>query len=90
MRKKLDGEQNDISCSLCAWTSRKNFKKFFFLDRVVTGDETWCYQYVPEAKRPSVKWRLKNSPRAKQATDVEVQDKNNVHLLFRHQEYHPF
>jgi hypothetical protein len=28
------------------------------------------------------------NPQVKEATDVEVQDQNNVDLLFRHQGYH--
>jgi hypothetical protein len=25
-----------------------------FLDRIITGDETWCHQYEPESKRQSM------------------------------------
>jgi hypothetical protein len=45
-----------------------------FLGRILTGDETWCYQCDPEAR---------------EATDVKLQDQDNVDLLFRHQGYHP-
>jgi histone-lysine N-methyltransferase SETMAR len=38
-----------------------------FMDHVTTGDETWCYQYDPEAKHQSMEWRSKNSPRPKKA-----------------------
>jgi hypothetical protein len=33
-----------------------------FLDRVIIGDETRCYQYDPEAKHQSMECRLKNFP----------------------------
>jgi len=33
-----------------------------FLDRIITGDETWCHHYEPESKRPSMEWRHVNSP----------------------------
>lgn len=36
-----------------------------FLDRIVTGDESWCYQYDPETKRQSSEWRSPSSPRQK-------------------------
>jgi len=26
-------------------------------DRVITGDETWCFQYDPETKRQSMQWK---------------------------------
>ena len=34
-------------------------------DRVITGDETWCFQYEPETKRQSMQWKTQNSPRPK-------------------------
>ncbi|PNF36184.1 hypothetical protein B7P43_G10686 [Cryptotermes secundus] len=36
-----------------------------FLDHVIFGDETWCYQHEPQTKRQSMEWRSKNSPRTK-------------------------
>ena len=33
------------------------------LGRVITGDETWVYQYDPETKRQSAQWKTANSPR---------------------------
>jgi len=33
--------------------------------RVITGDETWDYQYDPETKRRSAQWKTANSPRPK-------------------------
>ncbi len=34
-----------------------------FLTTIVTGDETWCYQYDPETKRQSMAWCSPSSPR---------------------------
>ena len=34
-------------------------------DRVITGDETWCFQYDPETKRQSMQWKTQNSSRPK-------------------------
>ena len=28
-----------------------------FLDRIITGDETWCHHYEPESKRQYLEWR---------------------------------
>lgn len=33
-----------------------------FLDRIVTGDETWCHHYEPESKRQSMEWHHSGSP----------------------------
>jgi len=35
------------------------------LCRVITGDETWVYQYNPETKWQSAQWKTGNSPRPK-------------------------
>jgi len=34
-------------------------------DRVITGDETWCFQYDPETKRQTMQGKTQNSPRPK-------------------------
>ncbi|KAF6038988.1 hypothetical protein EB796_002706 [Bugula neritina] len=36
-----------------------------FLQRIITGDETWVHQYEPESKRRSMEWRHADSPRKK-------------------------
>jgi len=38
-----------------------------FLRTIVTGDETWCYQFDPESKRQSMEWRTPSSPRPKKS-----------------------
>lgn len=42
-------------------------KMWEFLGRVITGDETWVFQYDPETKRQSLQLKTQNSPRAKKA-----------------------
>jgi len=32
------------------------------LGHVITGDETWVYQYDPETKQQSAQWKSANSP----------------------------
>lgn len=38
-----------------------------FLGRVITGDETWVFQYDPETKRQSLQWKSPSSPRPRKA-----------------------
>ncbi|CAK9820155.1 hypothetical protein ANTQUA_LOCUS10497 [Anthophora quadrimaculata] len=38
-----------------------------FLDNVITGDETWAFEYDPETKRQSSEWHTLTSPRPKKA-----------------------
>ena len=33
-----------------------------FLDRIITGDETWVNQYKPESKRQSMEWKHPQLP----------------------------
>jgi len=36
-----------------------------FLDKVITGDESWCFAYDPETKRQNSEWVDELSPRPK-------------------------
>ena len=38
-----------------------------FLHKVITGDESWVFDYDPETKRQSGEWHMKSSPRPKKA-----------------------
>jgi hypothetical protein len=62
--RNLTTKQKDGRLTLCM-DFPEQLSEDIFLDRVITGDETWCYQYDPEAKRQSMEWRSKNSPRPK-------------------------
>jgi hypothetical protein len=39
-----------------------------FLNKIITGDETWCFAYDPETKRQSSEWVGETSPRPKELT----------------------
>jgi len=53
-------------------------------DRVITGDETWCFQYDPETKRQSMQWKKQNSPRPKKARMSRSQVKTMLVCFFDH------
>ena len=38
-----------------------------FLENVITGDESWVFQYDPETKRQNRQWKSVSSPRPKKA-----------------------
>ena len=52
------------------------------LGRVVTGDETWVYQYDLEKKRQSAQWKTGNSPRPKKNPSDQIKSQNNVADFF--------
>ena len=37
------------------------------MHKVITGDESWVFDYDPETKRQSEEWHTKSSPRPKKA-----------------------
>ena len=53
-------------------------------DRVITGDETWCFQYDTETKRQSMQWKTQNSPRPKKARMSRSQVKTMLVGFFDH------
>jgi hypothetical protein len=48
--RNLTEEQKDRRLTLCMDIAEQ-IQGDNFWDRVITGDETWCYQCDPEAKR---------------------------------------
>jgi len=42
-----------------------------FLDNVITGDESWIFEYDPETKRQSEEWHTVASPKKKKARMIK-------------------
>lgn len=55
--------------------------KHDFLDRVITNDEPWIFEYDPETKHQSLQWRNPKSPRPKKARQSKVK----LMLIYVHQ-----
>ena len=53
-------------------------------DRVITGDETWCFQYDTETKRQSMQWKTQNSPQPETACMSRLQVKTMLACFFDH------
>ena len=60
--KKLTEEQKQRKVTICQDLLERQDD---ILGRVITGDETWVYQYDPETKRQSTQWKIANSTRPK-------------------------
>jgi hypothetical protein len=43
-----------------------------FLERIVTGDETWVHYHAPETNRASMEWKHPGSPRTKKFEMVKL------------------
>jgi len=57
--KELNEEQKQRSVTICQDLLEGQDDIF---GRVITGDETWVYQYDLGTKRQSAKWETANSP----------------------------
>jgi histone-lysine N-methyltransferase SETMAR len=53
-------------------------------DRVITGYETWCFQYDLETKRHSIQWKTQNSPQPKKARVPRSHVKTMLVCFFDH------
>lgn len=65
-----------------------------FLDNVITGDESWIFEYDPETKRQSAEWHTASSPRPKKARMSKSRVKAMLIVFFDvkgvvHQEFLP-
>lgn len=63
----LSAEQKECRMNISADILESIEKDPTFLERVITCDETWIFQYDPETKRQSMHWKTKKSPRMKKA-----------------------
>ena len=53
-----------------------------FLQGVITGDETWVFDYDPTTKRQSSEWHTSESPRPKKARMSKSKVKSMLIIFF--------
>ena len=53
-----------------------------FLERVITGDESWIYEYNIELKLQSREWKQKDSPRPKKSRNSKSKIKVMLMVSF--------
>lgn len=59
----LTEEQQEQRANLAQDLIEKADEDPTFLEKIVTGDETWCFLYDPQGKRQSSEWKSPSSPR---------------------------
>ncbi|GFT93225.1 HTH_48 domain-containing protein [Trichonephila clavipes] len=52
------------------------------LDNVLTGDETWVFEYDPESKWQSSEWHTPSSPRPKKARMSKSKKRSMLNCYF--------
>ncbi|KAJ4442695.1 hypothetical protein ANN_04284 [Periplaneta americana] len=61
----LSQDQCDDRMTICGDLINSADDDPTFLNRIITGDETWCFLYDPQLKRQSATWKTPLSPRQK-------------------------
>ena len=77
--KELTEEQKQRRVTICQDLLERQDD---ILGRVITGDETWVYQYDPETNRKNASWKTVNSPRPKKGPSVQNKSQNSVADFF--------
>jgi len=80
--KNLTIEQKDNRKDVCLHLLERIQRDRNFLKNVITGDETWIFEYDPETKRQSKEWHTSASPRPKKSEKEQIKNKIHAHLLF--------
>ncbi|XP_026818992.1 histone-lysine N-methyltransferase SETMAR-like [Rhopalosiphum maidis] len=65
--KNLTIDQKFNHKEICSDTLKIIKNDQFFLNNIITCDETWIFTYNPETKRQSMHWKTPTSPRIKKA-----------------------
>jgi len=69
----LSPEQKEIQMNICADILRNIENDPYFLETVITCNESWFFQYDPESKRHSTHWKSPSSPRHKENMAQQIQ-----------------
>jgi len=78
----LNNDQRDHRVQVCAELQKAVRHDPNFLSRVITGDESWLYNYDPETKQQSSQWKTPSSPRPKKALQVRSNIKSMLIIFF--------
>jgi len=66
----LNNDQRDHRVQVCTKLQKAVTHDPNFLSRVITGDESWLYNYDLEAEQQSSQWKTPSSPRLKKVCQV--------------------
>ena len=75
--KLLNNDQKDRRLQVCQDILERLQTEPNLLEKVITEDESWIFEYNPETKQQSLQWKSPGSPRPKKAR----QSKSKVKLM---------
>lgn len=84
--KVLTEEQKNLRVTICDDLCDSVESESDLMDFVITGDETWVFQYDPESKRQSSEWHTTESPRPKKARMSKSKIKTMLIVFFSSKE----
>ena len=90
----LNNDQWDHRVQVCTELQKAVRHDPNFLSRVITGDESWLYNYDLETKQQSSQWKTPSSPWPKKARQVHSNIKSMLIVFFEirgfvHKEFVP-
>ncbi|XP_037932807.1 protein GVQW3-like [Teleopsis dalmanni] len=65
VKKHLEFLQKEYQKNVCEEMIFEHGNDSTFMKRIITGDETWVYEYDVETSQQSSEWRFKNEPKPK-------------------------
>jgi len=80
--KVLTDEQKAQRVNVCEEMVQRLEEDPKFFDRVVTGDETWVFEYDPEPKRQSSEWHTSQSLKPEEARMAKSKVKSMLIVFF--------
>lgn len=78
----LTQDQRDDRMTICGDLISSADQDRTFLNRIITGDETWCFLYDPQLKRQSATWKSPVSPKRKIPRQDRSKGKVMLELFF--------
>jgi histone-lysine N-methyltransferase SETMAR len=75
-------DQRDDHMSICGDLINCADKDWMCPNRIITGDETWCFLYEPQLKRQSATWKSPSWPRKKKPRQDRSKGKVMLELFF--------
>jgi hypothetical protein len=78
----LSNDQKALCVSVCRELKQQARDDPNFISNIITGHETWVYDYDPETKQQSSQWKSPNSPWPKKACQVHSNVKSMLIVFF--------
>jgi len=82
----LNNDQRDHCVQVCTELQKAVRHDPNFLSRVITGDESWLYNYDQETKQQSSQWKTPSSPWPKKCTKVTATSSQCWSFFFKFKE----